>query len=99
MSSIPAVECGFELRTIRHDQPVAGRVSHSAPALLHHLLNLAVTQEIGDIPVHTAQNNVLLKMGPFEAPYALASSRPPRSQRQIIAERAHGQKFATEPIS
>ncbi len=53
-----------------------GRMINHHPAFLHQLFHIPIAQSIAQIPVHPAEDDVRLKMTPFEEG-TIVHSRPP----------------------
>ena len=63
-------------------------------ALSHHFLDLTVADRICHIPAHAPQDDIALKITPFERD---RHHPPRRTNGRIIYPTAARQKFATEP--
>jgi hypothetical protein len=66
-----------------------------ATTFAHHFLDLAIADRVRHIPAHAPQNNIALKMAPFEFNRHYLFHR---TSGRIIYQAAAQRKFATEPV-
>src|SRR5258708_38625452 len=56
----------LQLGSVALHPPIDGGVVHRKSSFCHHLLQVPVAERIAEVPAHTEQNNLCLKMTPFE---------------------------------
>src|SRR5688572_5624963 len=55
-----------------HDPPMTGGMVNGHVSLVHHLLQVAITQGVRHVPLNVRQYDILLELGSFEADHHLS---------------------------